>query len=67
MKPNFRITTLLWITPAVSCFFAGMSWDDFYERARVAFANTNTVAVQLGSSVLLMVPLEIASSKSRRQ
>ena len=58
MRPKFRISTLLWITLAVACFFAGMSWDDFYERARLAMAK-NTAVVQVGKSITITAPSKL--------
>ena len=51
---KFRISTILWLTLAVACFFAGMHWDDFYAEMRTARANT--AAVQVGKSINLTVP-----------
>ena len=63
MKPKFRISTLLWLTLAVACFFAGMSWDEFYERARLAMARknvaANNVVVQAGTSVRISAPSKV--------
>ena len=36
MKPKFRISTLLWLTLAVACFFAGTQWDDYYNRMKAS-------------------------------
>lgn len=54
--PKFRISTLLWLTLAVACFFAGMSWDDFYERVRVRRAKINPVTVAVGGTTPIAVP-----------
>ncbi len=62
MRPKFRISTLLWLTLAVACFFAGMSWDGFYERARLAKKNVvavNNVVVQAGNSVRISAPSKV--------
>lgn len=51
---KFRIASILWLTLAVACFFAGMHWDDFYETMRTPRIKTATV--QVGRSINLTVP-----------
>ncbi len=53
---RFRISALLWLTLAVASFFAGMSWDDVYERLRVTKTTRNTAVVQVGNSITINAP-----------
>ena len=54
---KFRISTLLWLTLAIACFFAGMSWDDVYEKLRAPRVKTATV--QVGKSITLSPPSKL--------
>ena len=60
---KFRISTLLWLTLAVACFFAGMHWGDFYERLRSSVPKkkvaANNVVVQVGKSVTISTPSKV--------
>ena len=54
---KFRISSLLWLTLAVACFFAGMSWDDFY--AKRAAPPIKKITIQLGNSITLSAPSKL--------
>ena len=51
---KFRIATLLWLTLAVACFFAGMSWDELSER--LLAPKIPTASVRVGQAITLTVP-----------
>ena len=56
MRIRFRISTLLWLTLAIACFFAGMSWDDISESARLATATKKVASVTVNSSKTISLP-----------
>jgi Flp pilus assembly secretin CpaC len=56
---RFRISTLLWITLAIACFFAGMSWDDVRERLPRAVTTQKTAVVQVSKSITIGAPSKL--------
>jgi hypothetical protein len=49
LRPQFRLSTLLWITLAVACFFGGrvverqITWRDYWRRERDLKAREDVV------------------------